>query len=76
MAEALLSVRKLCKAFGGLLALASVDFDVAEGEIVGVIGPNGAGKTTLFSCLAGSQTPTSGEIVFRGLPIHGLPPRR
>ena len=73
MADALLSVRHLSKRFGGLLALASVDFDVAEGEIVGVIGPNGAGKTTLFSCLAGSELPTSGEIIFRGAPIQGLP---
>jgi len=73
VADPLLSVRHLSKRFGGLLALASVDFDVAQGEIVGIIGPNGAGKTTLFSCLAGSQPPTSGEIVFRGDPIHGLP---
>ena len=76
MADALLSVRHLSKRFGGLLALAAVDFDVAEGEIVGVIGPNGAGKTTLFSCLAGSLAPTSGQIVFRGSPIHGLPSHR
>ena len=73
MVDALLSVRHLSKRFGGLLALASVDFEVREGEIVGVIGPNGAGKTTLFSCLAGSQRPTAGEIVFRGEPIQGLP---
>ena len=73
MADALLSVRHLTKRFGGLLALASVDFDVIEGEIVGVIGPNGAGKTTLFSCIAGSQPPTSGQIIFRGDAIHGLP---
>ncbi len=71
--ESLLSVRHLSKRFGGLQALASVDFDVSEGEIFGVIGPNGAGKTTLFSCLVGSLTPTSGEIRFRGKRIDRLP---
>ena len=69
----LLSVRKLSKRFGGLLALAFVDFDVASGEIFAIIGPNGAGKTTLFSCLVGSEPPTTGEIRFRGERIDGLP---
>jgi branched-chain amino acid transport system ATP-binding protein len=72
-AESLLSVRGLTKRFGGLTALSDVSFDVAAGEIFGVIGPNGAGKTTLFSCLVGAQTPTFGEIRFRGERIDGLP---
>ncbi len=71
--ESLLSVRHLSKRFGGLLALASVEFDVNEGDIFGIIGPNGAGKTTLFSCLVGSLAPTTGEIRFRGERIDGLP---
>jgi branched-chain amino acid transport system ATP-binding protein len=65
-AESLLSVRGLSKRFGGLLALSSIDFDVAHGDIFGIIGPNGAGKTTLFSCLVGALQPTAGEIRFRG----------
>jgi branched-chain amino acid transport system ATP-binding protein len=72
-AEAILSVRGVTKRFGGLTALYDVSFDVAPGEIFGVIGPNGAGKTTLFSCLVGAQAPTSGEILFRGKRIDGLP---
>jgi branched-chain amino acid transport system ATP-binding protein len=72
-AEPLLSVRRLSMRFGGLLALASIDFDVFAGDIFGVIGPNGAGKTTLFSCLVGSLAPTAGEIRFRGARIDGLP---
>jgi branched-chain amino acid transport system ATP-binding protein len=72
-ADTLLSVRSISKRFGGLLALASVDFDVKRGEIFGIIGPNGAGKTTLFSCLVGAHEPTSGEIRFRGERIDGLP---
>jgi branched-chain amino acid transport system ATP-binding protein len=71
--DAVLSVRKLSKRFGGLLALSSVDFDVNEAEVFGIIGPNGAGKTTLFSCLVGALAPTSGEIRFRGARIDRLP---
>ncbi|HVE47922.1 MAG TPA: ABC transporter ATP-binding protein [Acidimicrobiales bacterium] len=72
---ALLAVRGVTKRFGGLLAVDSVDLDVAPGEIVGVIGPNGAGKTTLFNCLSGLETPTSGEIRFRGERLAGRPDR-
>jgi len=71
--RSLLSVRKLSKRFGGLLALSSVDFDVNEGDVFGIIGPNGAGKTTLFSCLVGAQRPSSGEVRFRGERIDRLP---
>jgi branched-chain amino acid transport system ATP-binding protein len=71
--DPILSARALTKCFDGLMALASIDFDVARGEIFGVIGPNGAGKTTLFSCLVGSQVPTSGEVRFKGERIDGLP---
>ena len=71
-ADALLSVRGISKRFGGLMALAFIDFDVKPGDIFGIIGPNGAGKTTLFSCLVGALEPTSGEIRFRGERIEGL----
>ena len=72
-ADAVISVRGISKRFGGLLALAFIDFDVMPGDIFGIIGPNGAGKTTLFSCLVGAVEPTSGEIRFRGERIEGLP---
>src|SRR2546427_12771984 len=71
-ADAVLSVRGISKRFGGLLALAPIDFDVMPGDIFGIIGPNGAGKTTLFSCLVGALEPTSGEIRFRGERIEKL----
>ena len=45
----------------------------AEGEILGLIGPNGAGKTTLVSLISGTLAPSSGEIVFQGQAITGLP---
>jgi branched-chain amino acid transport system ATP-binding protein len=63
---ALLETRGLTKQFGGLTAVDRVDFDLGEGEILGLIGPNGAGKTTIFNIITGIYPPTEGEIFFRG----------
>ena len=63
---ALLSIERLGVRFGGVVALAGVSFDVAEGQICGLIGPNGAGKTTLFNCLSRLCQPREGEIRFAG----------
>lgn len=60
--NALLSVSRVCKAFGGLQALSDITLDVNAGEIFGLIGPNGAGKTTLFNTLTGLYRIDSGEI--------------
>jgi ABC-type branched-subunit amino acid transport system ATPase component len=70
----LLETRKLTKEFGGLLAIADLNFHVDEGEIVSVIGPNGAGKTTFFNLISGMYPPRSGEIVFDGHNLVGLKP--
>lgn len=69
----LLTVEKLCKSFGGLKAINDLDFNVEEGEIVGIIGPNGSGKTTALNLLTGFLKPNSGSITFRGGNITGLP---
>ncbi len=61
--------RGLVKRYGSLRALDDVDFQVRDGEVVGVVGPNGAGKTTLFGALAGTYPVNSGEIHFDGAPI-------
>lgn len=76
MTRAMLSIKNLSKSFGGLAAVDSVTFEVNEGEIVGLIGPNGAGKTTTFNLIAGAVAPSSGEIVYRGKPVAGLPEHR
>ncbi|MBI5249769.1 MAG: ABC transporter ATP-binding protein [Desulfomonile tiedjei] len=70
----LLQINKLFISFGGIRALAGVDFHVEDGEILTVIGPNGSGKTTLFNCISGVYRPTGGEIFFRGESILGLSP--
>ena len=72
----ILAVRDLTIRFGGIVALDSVGFDVAEGDIVALIGPNGAGKTTLFNCLSRLYSPDRGDVVFAGRSILTLPAHR
>jgi branched-chain amino acid transport system ATP-binding protein len=74
MADVLLELRNLTKAFGGLTVINDLDLHVDEGEIVSVIGPNGAGKTTLFNLITGVYPPDSGEILLGGDSLVGLPP--
>ena len=56
-----LSARGLEKRYGSTTALAGVDVDVAEGELVGLLGPNGAGKSTLVKIACGLVRPTRGR---------------
>ncbi|MBN1277204.1 MAG: ABC transporter ATP-binding protein [Deltaproteobacteria bacterium] len=71
--EPILQVRDVTKAFGGILALNRVSFDLYEGDILGIIGPNGSGKTTLVNSITGFIKLTSGKVMFRGKDITGRP---
>jgi branched-chain amino acid transport system ATP-binding protein len=73
---AVLSVRALSKAFGGVRAVADVSFDLHEGEFLALIGPNGAGKTTCFNMLNGYLKPDAGTVSLGGRNITGMRPRR
>jgi branched-chain amino acid transport system ATP-binding protein len=72
--SALLETQALTKRFGGLIAVDSVNLDVAQGEIRALIGPNGAGKTTLVGMICGRLAPTSGRILYRGQDITQMRP--
>jgi branched-chain amino acid transport system ATP-binding protein len=63
----------LTKVFGGLTAVNDLSFEVNEGEIFGLIGPNGSGKTTVFNLITGYYPITSGEILYRGRKLNGIP---
>ncbi len=69
----ILRVQNLTKAFGGLVAVKDLSFEVNAGEILGIIGPNGAGKTTLTNLVAGTLMPTNGKIFFFDRDITYLP---
>lgn len=68
----IMEIRKVRKAFGGLVAVDNVDLTVDEKSIHAVIGPNGAGKTTFFNCITALNPADSGEILFEGNNIAGL----
>ena len=71
---ALLEVRNLGIAFGGLHAVDKFAVSIEKGQLFGLIGPNGAGKTTIFNLLTGVYQPTEGEIVLDGKSIVGQKP--
>jgi ABC-type branched-subunit amino acid transport system ATPase component/ABC-type branched-subunit amino acid transport system permease subunit len=71
---ALLELRGVHKAFGGLRAVNGVSLAVPEGSITALIGPNGSGKTTLFNLITGTAGTHSGEIWFAGHRIDGMRP--
>ncbi|MCL4425914.1 MAG: ABC transporter ATP-binding protein [Firmicutes bacterium] len=71
---ALLELRGLTKAFGGVTAVSDITFDVEEGQIAGLIGPNGAGKTTLFNLISAIYKPTRGQVNFAGRNLAVLTP--
>jgi len=72
----LLSVRHARKAFGGLVAVDNVSFDLAAGTISGLIGPNGSGKSTLFNLIDGTLRPDRGAIHFDGVDVAHVAPHR
>ncbi|SFC29042.1 amino acid/amide ABC transporter ATP-binding protein 1, HAAT family (TC 3.A.1.4.-) [Marinospirillum celere] len=74
--SALIEVKGLDKAFGGVHAIEGLSFSVEAGQIYSVIGPNGAGKTTLFNLITGLYTPTAGEIKLNGENIVNIPPNK
>ncbi len=72
----ILQGENLSKSFGGLMAVNKANFQINEGEIVGLIGPNGAGKTTLFNLISGATSADSGKITFHDKNITRWKPHR
>lgn len=71
MTMALLEVKNLGVAFGGLKAVDNFGVSIEKGQLYGLIGPNGAGKTTVFNLLTGVYTPDQGTVLLDGVNITG-----
>ncbi len=71
--DSLLKTHGLVKIYNGRTVVSGVDIHVRPGEIVGLLGPNGAGKTTSFYMIVGLVPPNSGQVLFQGHDVTGLP---
>ena len=70
MATPLIELRDLAKDFAGIQVLKGISLSFERGEVHGLLGENGAGKSTLIKILTGVYSPSSGEILLDGKPIH------
>lgn len=62
----LIEVRHLVKSFGDLEVLKDINMTIHEGEVVCIIGPSGSGKSTCLRCINQLETPTGGNILYKG----------
>jgi branched-chain amino acid transport system ATP-binding protein len=76
MEQPLLVVENLVVDYGKIRALKGISLTVGQGELVAVIGSNGAGKTTMMKTISGLLRPTSGQVVFAGKSLSGVPPHQ
>lgn len=70
-----LKLKNLNKTFGDVVAVNNVSFDVKDKEFVVLLGPSGCGKTTTLRCIAGLETPDSGEIYIGDTLVNDFAPK-
>ena len=71
MANEILKIEHLSKAFGAHVVLRDIDFTVRQGDVISIIGASGSGKSTLLRCINLLETPTSGSILYQGQSVTG-----
>src|SRR4030065_1685485 len=74
--NAVLSLDRVCKTFGGVEVLVHLDMRVDHDEVLGLLGPNGAGKSTVFNVITSIYKPDSGNIYFMGRNITAMSPHK
>ena len=70
--SSLVSLQKVTKRYGHVTAVKDLSLDINEGSFTAIFGPNGAGKSTLLKILSNQTRPTSGEILYSGVPAKKL----
>ena len=69
-------LESLEKRFDDVVAVDSIDLEVAAGEFFSLLGPSGCGKTTTLRLIAGFERPTSGDVRLDGASLAAVPPDR
>lgn len=72
----MLEIKNIDVSYGDVQVIRDVSFHVGEFEVVALIGTNGAGKSTILKTISGLISPSEGEILFAGVPIHTRAPHR
>ena len=72
-AKILISVEQLYRYYGHHLAVESINFELAQGEVLGFLGPNGAGKSTTMQMISGNLAPSAGRIRINGIDLLDTP---
>ncbi len=72
----LIELKGVCKSFGDTEVLHDVDLYIRKCEFITLLGPSGCGKTTLLRIIGGFDMPTSGEVLFEGKDMTGIPPHK
>ena len=76
----LISFRNIARSYGEgearVVALDGVSFDIAAGEFVAIMGPSGSGKSTAMNIIGCLDRPSTGEYLFKGIPVQGLDQNR
>jgi simple sugar transport system ATP-binding protein len=71
----IIEVRNIGKRYGAINALSGISTSVFAGQVTCVLGDNGAGKSTFIKILSGSHSPSEGELLLDGEPVHFSSPR-
>ena len=69
----IVSLKKISLSFGNRQILDNINFDVNQGQILGLLGPNGVGKSTIFNLITGLIKPAYGSILFNGIDATNYP---
>ena len=69
----IVSLKKISVSFGKRQILDNINFEVNQGQILGLLGPNGVGKSTIFNLITGLIKPAYGSIIFNGIDVTNYP---
>ena len=72
----IVEIKNITKSFDGEVVLDNINLDIYDNEFITLLGPSGCGKTTLLRIIGGFETPDSGDVIFMGENINGLPPHK
>ncbi len=74
--KVIVSLRDIFLRYDGEVILNHINLDIHEKEFVTILGPSGCGKTTTLRIIGGFVEPESGDVIFDGKRINGLPPHK